>query len=688
MPLPEPTLDNRVFDQLVAEGRGQVPRLAPRWTDHNASDPGITLLELAAWLTEQNVYRFDRPSDEALRAFAALAGATPGPQGVARTVVAMDDPNGLGIDLPARLQFASFAIVGGAPVATPRFESTSALFVSPARLVRVATGRTTLADATQANARTEPYAAFGERPRRGHALTLGFDRPLDAPGRRLALHAWTEQWEHDAATREALVSEFADMLERVMQQCPCGWWQAAAFERDWRQHYRVRTRWEFHAGGGTWLPLAHVEDETRALSLTGFVRFDAPQGHQPVDGTWPIRCRIVSGRFECPPRLRHLSFNATGAEHALTRAERTLGQAHGHAGAVFPLADHAICVVPGSTAVRLVGGGGQVIGGWQEVAEWDRTGPHDRHYRLDAEAGTIESGNGLRGEVMAAGFSVRAAWREGGGAAGNLPAGTLERVPVQAENLALAPALAGLAQPLAIRQPFAATGGAAPESLAACQGRAYRNATRVDKAVTLADFERLALETPGVPVARAFAIPGLYPALPCVPAPGAVTLVIVPPCPRPAPLPSRALLDAVREYLDPRRLVTSEVHVVAPAYRRVGVDATLLVGCEADAAGVLGAAREMLDAYFDPVSGGPDGNGWPVGRPVYRAEILARLASLDGVARVTGFGLRGPGDRAPRCGNVELCPYELVVPGRHRLRAITALPLDLTRSDRHECESC
>ena len=43
MPLPKPTLDNRSFDQLVAEGRSQIPRLAPQWTDHNASDAGITL---------------------------------------------------------------------------------------------------------------------------------------------------------------------------------------------------------------------------------------------------------------------------------------------------------------------------------------------------------------------------------------------------------------------------------------------------------------------------------------------------------------------------------------------------------------------------------------------------------------------------------------------------------------------
>src|SRR6516225_228777 len=107
MPLPKPTLDNREFDQLVAEARSRIPRIAPRWTDYNASDPGITLIELAAWLTEQNVYRFDRPSDEARRTYARLAGIVTHPPGVAQTVVSISDLNGAGVALPERIQLAS-----------------------------------------------------------------------------------------------------------------------------------------------------------------------------------------------------------------------------------------------------------------------------------------------------------------------------------------------------------------------------------------------------------------------------------------------------------------------------------------------------------------------------------------------------------------------------------------------------
>ena len=108
MPLPEPALDNRRHDQLVAEGRALIPRLAPAWTDQNVTDPGITLIELGAWLTEQNVYRFDRVSQQALRAFVRLVGVEPRMPLAAQAVVSLGNGNAAGIGLPARLH------VGGA----------------------------------------------------------------------------------------------------------------------------------------------------------------------------------------------------------------------------------------------------------------------------------------------------------------------------------------------------------------------------------------------------------------------------------------------------------------------------------------------------------------------------------------------------------------------------------------------
>ena len=60
MPVKVPTLDDRTYADFVREGVQIIPRYAPEWTNHNPSDPGITLLELFAFLAEAYLYRVDR----------------------------------------------------------------------------------------------------------------------------------------------------------------------------------------------------------------------------------------------------------------------------------------------------------------------------------------------------------------------------------------------------------------------------------------------------------------------------------------------------------------------------------------------------------------------------------------------------------------------------------------------------
>ena len=85
MPLPMPVLDNRTWTELIAEGRALIPNASRKWTDHNAHDPGITLMELFAWLSEMLIFRLDRVSPAKVRAFLRLVGVTPRPPLVAST---------------------------------------------------------------------------------------------------------------------------------------------------------------------------------------------------------------------------------------------------------------------------------------------------------------------------------------------------------------------------------------------------------------------------------------------------------------------------------------------------------------------------------------------------------------------------------------------------------------------------
>src|SRR5262245_35337228 len=72
MPLNLPNLDDRTYNDLVQEALAAIPAHAPEWTNHNPSDPGITLVEMFAYLTELLIYRVDRITDANRLAFLKL----------------------------------------------------------------------------------------------------------------------------------------------------------------------------------------------------------------------------------------------------------------------------------------------------------------------------------------------------------------------------------------------------------------------------------------------------------------------------------------------------------------------------------------------------------------------------------------------------------------------------------------
>ena len=71
-PLSLPTLDDRTYADLVAEAQALIPAFGPDWTNYNPSDPGVTLLELFAWLAEMLLYRTDQITPDTQLTFARL----------------------------------------------------------------------------------------------------------------------------------------------------------------------------------------------------------------------------------------------------------------------------------------------------------------------------------------------------------------------------------------------------------------------------------------------------------------------------------------------------------------------------------------------------------------------------------------------------------------------------------------
>ena len=167
---------------------------------------------------------------------------------------------------------------------------------------------------------------------------------------------------------------------------------------------------------------------------------------------------------------------------------------------------------------------------------------------------------------------------------------------------------------------------------------------RPDRAVTGADFENLALlADPGVARARCLPRRNLESenqlADP-VDRPGHISVVIVPYAGNSESTlqPSDELLEllqAVKNYLDKRRLLTTQVHVVGPRYVAIRVRLTLMLKRDALVDQVRTQAVAALGSFLHPLTGGADGKGWPFGRDVYVSEIYALLDRLPGVDYVT-----------------------------------------------------
>ncbi len=184
------------------------------------------------------------------------------------------------------------------------------------------------------------------------------------------------------------------------------------------------------------------------------------------------------------------------------------------------------------------------------------------------------------------------------------------------------------------------------------------------RAVTAEDYEALALEA-DAGVARVRCVPrrdlgALTEEERETPREGRVSLVVVP-APKPpkatdadswpgAPLPAEDLLQAVGDYLEPRRLLTVRQSVVGPVYAPVQAEIVLARRPDVPESGLAARAQKAITDFLDPLTGGPDGEGWPFGRDVYVSELYQLLEAVPGIDHVPDIALASTcPDGAPRC---------------------------------------
>jgi predicted phage baseplate assembly protein len=606
MPLPAPTLDDRNFQDFVDQAKRAIPRHCPEWTNHNLNDPGVALIELFAWMSEQLIFRLNQVPDRLYLHFLNLVGIEPFPPGVARCDLTfwLSDALEQEIRVPAGSQVATTGGSGPAVV----FTTMDDLVMTPPRLIHLFT--TVAGDPDDAFDLTEslragtPQPCFRSVPALpGDALNLGFEDSLAGAVIRLTVSAGAQGIGIDPSNP------------------PMVW-------RAWT--------------GDEWYPLTVHRDTSGGLNRNGEVVLLMPPTHgsgtfagrrgywiqavlsEPEPG-WP--------EYQRPPHLSALSVGVVGGTAAAEHTERlpgeVLGRSDGQPGQVFRTA--RLPTPARRAGEQVVSTGSDGVHVWTEVENFASSGPNDRHIVWVGSTGEIRFGPAIRqsdgqirhyGAVPPEGAMVSVTgYRVGGGAAGNVGARTL----VALRSL--------LPYVSTVTNRLPAVGGSAPETVEEVKIRGPLSLRTGQRAVTAADYERLTLES-SPRIARARCVPPEAAGLP-------VRMLIVPRLPA---LRGRRdlddlaldadLVDLVTAMLEPRRVVGTLVEQGTPFYQGVSVAAVIRSDPGRNVAVVRQAAEIALTTWLDPLDGGPQGTGWPFDRDLTGAAVAHLLEGLDGVSAV------------------------------------------------------
>lgn len=757
MALPLPNLDDRRWADLVEDGRALIPLYSPEWTDHNIHDPGITLMELFAWITEMDLYRVNRIPDAHRRKFLALVNVIPHPPKGARVALGFNTNVSTAVYLPASTEFETDDPQG----ITTGFRLIDELSVNPIQLAAVQhyNGRE-FVDFTARLHRGEAIYPLGEDPDLRSALYLGLDIATTAttlaPLRFHADVAGSSEAEHQRLLQNLLQRQAA---KRLACQPPREAWTCEethpsapgsmdALQLGLPAHHSVRLLWEVYLGNGQWYSLApeQVVDNTRAFTLKGRLTLMLPT--RPVAARFGqvetelgyLRCRLAAGQYDAAPTLQSLLINAVNAEQAvpatainwviapgahivgdnpspgeqarfavsfdsqqrissldfsaanapefrvlgyqaatmgtpgqLVIEAQAIGLGNGKPHQIFSLAQAAVAD-NSLQLVSLEANGWQV---WEQQADFDNSNPADAHYTLAPytlapEAAQVSFGDGAQGRVVPVGVVLIARYDTTRGEAGNLSQIKGWRLSDNSHNRALLPDFNTVRSALGhIHNAMQPSGGADADSLDKTTARAFERVNRVSRAVTLADYEKLARETPGVQVARVAARANLHADFPCLQATGIVTLTVLPYLPQQKPLPSRQLRQAVAAYLGERRVIGSRIMVVGPTYVNVTVRVDVQACARIDPQRLKQRLHDALDNFFHPLSGGANHDGWPFGRDVYRTEVMQVIDETPGADYVSSLELIS--DSGTSCGNLCLPPNGLVASGSHKINVLRAV---------------
>lgn len=665
MSLTAPKLDDRQFQDLVDEAKKRIPHYCKEWTDHNVSDPGVTLIELFAWMTDILLYRLNRVPDKHTITFMKMLGITlqePVPAQVPVTFW-LSTPQETAVTIPAGTEVASTQTETNPSIV---FTTNEDFRIEPPQLSQV------ISRVTAKNGKTyQPHNLrrlqagfdgvdiFTPTPQIDDALYFGFENDPSQ-------HILGFQTDFDPAGGAGVDPTLPPVI-----------WEASTGDPERR-----------------WQSCAVDMDTTKGMNSTGRIQIHVPRmGKYSVNNEslfW-VRVRVKEVTtaeqqegmrpYQKSPRLRQAAVAAWGgttpATHARLFGQTFLGQSDGTPGQRFRLQVTPILRrQPEETLiVRVAGEADQV---WEEVGDFADSDARSPHFTLDGVTGELQLGPAVRqpdgtiklyGAIPPRGANlIFRQYRYGGGQVGNVQAGILNTLKTAIPYIAR------------VSNREVAWGGLDAETLEAAMMRAPALLRSRDRAVTEADFEFLARQALPAAIGRVKCLQP-RPSKAGQVAPGQVYVLVIPRAPNPAGYldPEQLVLDeadvsTLAAYLDERRLLTTRLDIRAPAYHWVAVRAQLRAAPGASEANVEAEVLSRLYRFLNPLTGGPDGKGWEFGRELFLSDVYQALQGIPNVQFIRSVEMfaASPGGepQGPAEESVEVVAHGVIASGVHEVEFV------------------
>jgi len=661
MPIQLPAIDDRDHAALVRDTLALAAVHAPEWTHTGPSDPGVTLVELFAFMAESLLYRANLIPERNRLKFLQLLGIGLRPAQPARALVQFSNEAGerktitlasglpllagavpfltdTGLDLPPVTGLVVFKrIVGTQDPALldyyrQLYEATGRDFSSSGD----ATVDPILYDSVQVDDLAGAIDVSAETVDGALWIALLAAKPTDVEkanardelaGRTLSIGLVPQPPETSARIQPGRPATPPPVLRVFAPKVGAG-------------------------GSGT--PGEYIRlDATTPEGFpeqAGILQVTLPVSADAI-GTWPETEPLEAGVGELPPQLTDEALAARLVTwlrvDGLATAGVQLAWAGTHCAAVRQrsrVSRELLQPGDGSPEQRRRLSHGQVLAEslrllvanqpWALTDELEAAPaegqPGAGVFALDAESGEIRFGDGARGARPAANAEIAVRFDWASGSAGN----------VAAKAIKLG---ATLPPGVKVSNPRPASGGLDAESAADGEKRIPLVLRHRDRAVSADDFDAIVRETPQADVGRVDVLPAWHPELsPGLPGdqPGVVTCMVIPrqdPRRPDYPLPNADFINAICDHLAPRRLVTCEVLLRGPVYTGLWISLGLELHAGQGVAEVRERVKAALKAFLAPLPGESSSTGWPLFKSVAALELATVAARVDGVLGVTGL---------------------------------------------------